>query len=285
MPVLKRKVELHKLTISGVGDDTDYAALVRMARGQAGDLSQVVLRSGGKSHALYSADVAGTDLRLRFMSFTTGHRPDILDTQDFSVEPNPLPPNTTGVEWTHVLGRNVEDRFVLALERFQAGIWPATVERYLQWLIDENLPDLPNVVISIEAIPGERFIQRLNALHRITKATVRTVRPNPGWPDFETELASESEESDAKKTDVTMTARRNGSLNKQRGIVGAIKSLFGRQELDYAAVEGTRGDARDAFNTQRLGKSATVEFPLDAQGQVRHDIAWRQLGEVVDEQV
>lgn len=286
MATVERRIELHKVTISGLGDDEDYARFLRRTRRAVPALNQAVMRSGGKSHALFSAESVGASLRLRFMSYTTGHRPDILDTEDFSVEPNPLPRNSTGVEWTHVLGRRLGNGYVFAMERFQAGIWPTTVERYLQWLIDEHAPaadEDDDIVVNIEAVPGERFIQRLNSLDRITKATVRTVRPNPGWPDLETEVAYESQQSDAKKTDLTMTARRKGTLNKQRGIVGAIKRLFGERQLDFAAVEGTKGDAREKFNTARLGKSEKVEFLLDDQGQVVHDIAWQQLGEVIDE--
>lgn len=199
-----------------------------------------------KSHGLKEARLINNRLRLRFFSFTTGHRPDILDTEDFNFTPNPLAPTQTGVEWTHVLGRLVNDRYLLLIERVQTGIHPGTIERYLQWMIDEFYKPLVSgdgedrepVTINLEAEPGEEFIQRLNSLSSVKKATIRVVRPNPGWADLESELAGEAEESDARKSEITMIARRRGSLSMDRGIITAIRNLFKQQNLDYAAIQG-----------------------------------------------
>src|SRR3989339_1130519 len=142
-------------------------------------------------------------LRLRFFSYTTGHRPDILDTERFNLTPNPLGPNQTGVEWTHALGGLVNNRYLLLIEKVQTGIHPGTIEKYLQWMIDECYEppvsgtdeDREPVTINLEVEPGEEFIQRLNSLSRVRKATVRVVRPHPGWADLESELAEEALQS------------------------------------------------------------------------------------------
>ena len=110
------------------------------------------------------------------------------------------------------------------------------------------------------------------------------MRPNPGWHDLEKELGEEAAESDAHKTDVQMTARRNESLSKRKGIVAAIRNLFSSKSLGFAAVEGKRGKETDSFTTEKLGRHATLSFPLDAQGQVRHHDAWHKLGEMLDKQ-
>lgn len=55
----------------------------------------------------------------------------------FSIGENPLTPNQTNVEWTHVLGGVKAERYVLLIERNVGGLWPSTMERYLQWMIDE----------------------------------------------------------------------------------------------------------------------------------------------------
>lgn len=85
-----------------------------------------------------------------------------------------------------------------------------------QYAPDTDPEDGEAITVSVEAEAGEEFLSRLNGLTRVSKAVVRTVRPNPGWSDLETELAREASASDAHKTEVTMTARRRGSCSVER---------------------------------------------------------------------
>jgi len=256
-------------------------------------LSNAVWDHGDKSHALYEAKFIDRRLRLRFLSYTTGYRPDILDTEGYSLTPNPLADTQTGVEWTHILGGRVNGRYLVLCEKVQPGIWPGTLEGYLQWMIDkvhgqewtgDEGEDEENITISLEPEPGSEFIERINRLSRVKSATVRTVRPNPGWRDLETELAGEADASKAQKADVTMTAKREASLAKNKGIVQAIKDLFAARALDYAAVEGERNGQEDHFNSKKLVERKRVSFTLDAGGQVEQRDAWQKLNDMLDRQ-
>lgn len=296
MPTRRRKIEVHRLTISGLVSPNEYAAFLSQLHGRVGALKDTVWERGEKSHGLHEASVHHARLRLLFFTFTTGYRPDILDTEAFSIQPNPLAESQTGIEWTHVLGGVKNDRFLLVLEKSQPGIWPSVIEGYLQWLIDEYFVAQENeeqgedgdeqepLTVSVEAEPGEEFIRRLDALDRITKATVRTVRPNPGWADLQTELGAEATESDAHKAEVVMTARRKESLRKDRGIIAAIKRLFRARTLNHASIEGELGSEKESFSTERLGRQAHLTFNLDERGQVQHADAWNKLGQMFDQQ-
>lgn len=285
MALKRRWVEVHRLTISGLEQGTGYGSFVRNTRSEIETLADAVRDQGGKSHALYEAKVINSRLRLRFLSFTTGYRPDILDTEAYSVEPNPLDDTQTGVEWTHALGGRVNGRYLLLCEKVQSGIWPSGIEHYLQWMIDkvhgqewigEEEDDEENITVSMEPEPGAAFVQRINDLSRVRVATVRTVRPNPGWKDLETELAGEADDSKAQKADVTMVARRDASLAKNKGIVQAIKSMFKSKELDYAAIEGERDGQKDHFTTKNLVERRRLSLRLDEGGQVDHSDASRR---------
>ncbi|MDI6795719.1 MAG: hypothetical protein QMD09_02185, partial [Desulfatibacillaceae bacterium] len=225
MPRIQRKIEVYCLTISGLPEGTAYGPFLDGLRGQTRPVSQMVKKENGKSHALNESQMRNHRLRMRFLSFTKGHRPDVLDTNQFSLQPNPLTPEQTNVEWTHVLGGVKNGRYMLLIERNHSGIWPTALERYVQWMIDEFYEPEPiegeeeqePVTVSLEAVPGQEFIERLNDLDRIMEATVRVVRPNPGWADLENELGGVAQASDAHKSEVTMKARRNESLNDQGG--------------------------------------------------------------------
>lgn len=285
MAMKRRWVEVHKLTISGLEDGTRYGSFLRSTRREIDALSDAVWNHGGKSHALHRATIKDKRLRLRFLSFTTGYRPDILDTEGYSISPNPLGETQTGVEWTHVLGGKVNGRYLLLCEKVQSGIWPSTIESYLQWMIDnvygqqwtgDNGEDDENITVNLESEPGSAFIQRINGLSRVRQATVRTVRPNPGWADLASELAGEADQSRAQKADVTMTARREDSLAKNKGIVQAIKEMFKSKELDYAAIEGEKDGQPDHFNTTKLVERKRLSFRLDDDGQVQTRDAWHK---------
>lgn len=294
MALKRRWIEVHRLTISGLDDGTAYGSLLRNTRNKIEKLENTVRDQGGKSHALYEAKVIKSRLRMRFLSYTTGYRPDILNTDGYAIEPNPLADSQTGVEWTHVLGARANGRYLLLCEKVQSGIWPSSIESYLQWMIDkvhgqewvgDEEEDDENITVSLEPEAGAAFVKRIDDLTRVRLATVRTVRPNPGWKDLENELAGEADDSKAQKADVTMTARREASLSKTKGIVGAIKSMFANKELDYAAIEGEREDGqKDHFTTKNLVERRRLSLKLDEGGQVEHSDAWTRLGEMMDQQ-
>ncbi|BCA53476.1 hypothetical protein W02_06160 [Nitrospira sp. KM1] len=288
MPTKQRKVEVYRLTISGLEQDSNYGRFVLDVRRKARRLSDLAMKAGDKSYVLSEAKLEHNYLRLRFMSFTKGYRPDVLDTEAFHVQPNPLTDTQTSVEWTHLLGRRCGVRYMMLIERNQRGIWPSSVEHYLQWMIDkfhnENTSNAAEpVTVSLEAEPGPEFIRRLGTLDRITEATVRIVRPNPGWQDLDTELGIVARESDAHKAEVTLRARRRSSLKRQGGFIQWIRSKLGRGELGYAAIKGRRGVERDSFNTEKLGKHALLDFEINDRGQVTTTDVWTKMTRMMDD--
>ena len=291
MATKRRKIEVHRLTISGLEDDASYVEFLRNLRGQF-DLHEDATQKGRtKSHVLWDCvRHQNGRLRMRFISFSKGFRPDILDTEDYEIGPTPLEESQTGVEWTHCLAGESGARFLMLVEKHQGGIYPRSIETYLNWMIGKSDQprqatddeELAEVLVSLEAEPGEEFIARLDALTRIKAATYRIVRPNPGWADLENELGTQAADSQAHKADISMNASRGGTLNRVRGIIAAIRQRFQAQQLDYAQIDGERDGRSDKFNTEQLGRHAFIEFETDAQGQIDHGNAWRKLNQMFD---
>ena len=291
MPTRQRKIEVHRLTISGLPSGTPYGAFLRNLRGRTRPVAEMVMKAGEKSHALNEAVLRNHRLWLRFLSYTKGHRPDVLDTDQFALQPNPLTPSQTNVEWTHILGALTGERYVLLIERNPNGIWPSAVERYLQWAVDRFYEppeeegqdgDREPVTINLEPEPGPEFLAQMEALDRVTEATVRVVRPNPGWHDLQSELGEKAGESDARKVDLTMTARRRASLSKNGGIVNWIRNAFAGGELGFAAIKGRRAGQTESFNTEKLGRHARLDIEMDERGQIVAEDAWTKFSEMMD---
>lgn len=283
-----RRVDVHRLTISGLPEGIGYGDVLKDARETFDSLGDAVLKgSGHRSYAVHTVQVQDGVFRVLFLSYRTGYRPDILDTSDFTITPNPLPETQTGVDWTHAVGGWKGDRYVLLVERVGMGVYESVVERYLQWMLDrsglhpaggDNAP-----VVSVQPEPGEEFASKVEALDRIRAATIRRVRPNPGWRDLDMELAEQAEESDAKNADLTMRARNRQSLSRRAGIVAAILSKARDNDLDYARVEGKRGGVDEVVDTRQVRKQEWVSLELDEQGQVKHTDAWQKLTTVYRE--
>lgn len=119
-------------------------------------------------------------------------------------------------------------------------------------------------------------------MYKITEATVRIVRPNPGFSDLNTELGDQAGESDARRAEITMAARRNASLSKERGIIAWIRERFSQNSLGFAAIKGRRGNQVETFNTEKLGKHVMINIEMDDRGQIIADDAWAKLSEMMD---
>jgi len=99
---------------------------------------------------------------------------------------------------------------------------------------------------------------------------------------LQTELGVKAEESDARKADLTMTARRRASLSTESGIIDWIRKAFGEKELGFAAIKGRRGRQKESFTTEKLSTHAMLDIELDDRGQILADDAWAKLSEMMD---
>ncbi len=287
----RRKLELYRLTISGLNDDVDYQSFLMKLWKNLHDREEKIFESGDKSHALDQLQRKKGNLWMQFFSYAEGERPDVIDTEDLSIHDNPLGESETFLHWTHGLGKQLKDRYVLLLERVQTGIWPSKVEQYFQWLLDhpENEsdalkatadPDEP-ISVSLELEADKSFMKLVNSMDRIVSATVRIVRPNPGWQDYDKLLGEEARDSDAKFAEVTMKARRGASLAKRDGIVQAMRDLDSHNKLGKAVVEGDIDEERKTVSTESHGKSQYKYLATNENGNVAHDAALDKLFETL----
>ena len=289
----RRKIEVYRLTIAGLKPNVDYLSLLRRAWNGINDGQKVVLTIGGRSHVLHELKQTQKVLWLQFISYSEGERPEVINTKSLSIKRNPLSANETQLYWTHAVVAARKDRVNMLIERVQTGIWPTRIEEYLQWLFD--LPDNQKLLAEVQADPREpltvnleletdkSFMKQVLGMERIIAATVRIVRPNPGWKDYEDLLSKEALASDAKHADVGMHARRNASLRKNDGIVQAIKDLDQQNRLGRAVVEGEVDKERTTISTDQHGKSKYMYLPTDSDGNVEHDAALMKFLEYLDE--
>ena len=66
----QRKIEVHRLTISGLPEGTAYGRFLRNLRGGARPVAEMVMKAGEKSHAINEASLLNRRLQIRFFSYT-----------------------------------------------------------------------------------------------------------------------------------------------------------------------------------------------------------------------
>lgn len=292
----RRKLELYKLTISGMRDDVDYQEFLFSLWANLGNRQGRIFTPGGKGHSLDQLREIQGHLWFQFFSFSEGERPEVLDTEDMSISENPLTDSEALLHWTHALGKRLLDRYVILLERVQTGIWPTKVEHYLQWLIDNPTnkqiatratanSDEP-ISVSLELEPDASFLKVIDSMERVISASVRIVRPNPGWGDYEDLLSDEAKDSDAHSAEVTMNARRGASLSMTDGIIEAMREGYRKNKLGRAVVEGDVDGERKRVTTASHGKSQYKYLETNENGNVLHQAAldkfFEALGKMTD---
>ncbi|WP_435019136.1 hypothetical protein TA3x_001128 [Tundrisphaera sp. TA3] len=289
MPI-NRKVEVHKLTISGLPVGTSYGELLANLRAGVVSPDLIAFKLGERERLLYSAEYLNSRLRMRFASYKPGFKPDVIDINALEVAPNPIGPDQTPIDWTHVLGGSKGSRYVLLIESHQGSIRPRQIHEYLQSMIDNTYIPAPNsgpartpATVNLEAEPSSEFAQEIDRLDRITQATVRVVESNPGWLDHQSELALLSEESNAGKAEVTLFSKFGKSLDFAKGIIGVIKEKLADHTLDGAKVSGVNDGQEVNLNTRVSVRVRRLVFESDASGQVDERDAWLKLSAMMDD--
>lgn len=295
--MVKAKIEYYRLTISGLPEVTDYNQLLLNIVKKKSVIERVIKRNT-KSHSIYKLQTSRNGIFLRFMSYAKGYRPDILNTDNFTIHANPLKPVETNVDWTHTYGFYPDSdmkRYIIMVERNFNGLWASSLEYYLDKIITLHYKDIQEEIITqyrdfnysqidvaLDPVPGDEFLQRVQALNRIKEVKLRVTRPNPGWGDLESMLADEADDSKAHRYELSMNAKRGKSLEKKTGIVKYILDLFRKKSLGYASFKGETGGKRDEFSTENLGKVSFIDLETDSFGQVNPEDAFEKLSSVAE---
>ena len=272
--IITRTMELHHFTISGIGKKQNYCVFLQKLLSEAVADGVPVLKLGGKSHVLSEVVEArdGEEYSyMRFYSYKTGSRPDIITITSQHIEESPLSVDQTFIEWTHALIISVQHVWYLGIEKNSQGIFPKSIEKYLQWLCDKYInTDGKDVSISVEPVPSAEFIERLKALSSVKKATIRYARPNPcDWDELESSILQGADESYATKAKVEMSSGKNAGLSQTSGIVKEIRDKYEQHTLGYASIEGVTAEGKnDMFNTSKLITKDTVSTEVDDNGRI-----------------
>jgi hypothetical protein len=132
---------------------------------------------------------------------------------------------------------------------------------------DRNLA--PNPTISVLPLVSKSFTAEVYSLQRIKSATMVLAQPNMSWRDQADSLISQAAaDSNAASVTLGASARPNGSLVKEAGIVAEINDMVGERfsPLRSAKIVGRRaGESKDrTVSTRSHARREDVELPEEA---------------------
>lgn len=146
---------------------------------------------------------------------------------------------------------------ISAIEYVRSG--PKMID-FMEVLSEEcvKITQSHNAQIALSPIIEENFLKEINNFERIRQVKVIFNRPNPGWGDISI-LCDELDGSGDVKREVVLTAARNGSIQKNQGILQHLKSLIrsGRSPVSNVVVTGKRPG--DAGETQVSSEKSEVK--------------------------
>jgi hypothetical protein len=155
-------------------------------------------------------------------------------------------------------------RFVVAEQR-RPGVGAGELARALSRIGREAGFDGRLTITLTPVVRSEDFEAELAEYARIKAVSVVVTRPNYDWDDHAVELTELAAESNAGKAELTMSASRGQSLEREAGIIQQVRELLAdaRTPVQDVKLTGRRRNSRQDTSV-RLGKhteSEEVQLP------------------------
>ena len=113
---------------------------------------------------------------------------------------------------------------LVVIERRRPGLTASDIARALS-AMGQSIGFAQDLVIDLNPVASESFLEELNELARIRKAAVVVARPNFDWTDNATRLTDYAADSNGQAAEVETSPARGGSLSPNKGSVADIKNL------------------------------------------------------------
>jgi hypothetical protein len=142
--------------------------------------------------------------------------------------------------------------------------------------------------LTVVPVPQRSFADSLDRFSIIKSASIKVVEPNQDWTrDYKNLLSRMSDASSAGSGDITLHARRRGTLSKTRGIIAYLKEMVsGRAApaVEGATVTGVReGEtAESSVSLKKHVETRVVRPRLLPSGQVDEGDVEVKLREYLD---
>jgi hypothetical protein len=194
----------------------------------------------------------------------------LLDLEDGTEEERPLEPGKIVTRKT--LGLIDPVKRIAVVQFVQQGARAGQIALLLEKLARRADPErYSELSLEFTPLPAEEFLEALAEFSTIKSASLRFARPNYDWEEYGETFQTLGQESGANTLEVQASARRNGSLNKDGGIIGLLRDVVrkGRSMLKTATVTGNTPDAAGIV-TLRLDKhieTMQAEVPVTSSGQ------------------
>jgi hypothetical protein len=245
---------------------------------------------GAKEHMLHQAEIKDKRLRLIFISYALGDRPDVINTSNMQVEPSPLKKSQAIVTYTHAIAYQGSEEPRVLLEIVNTGIGAGAccvcLGNLLTDCLQKNDPENKSRVrVYMKPITGEEdFFERLKKSDRVVSFTIRFPRhENPGISSAINNLSAKMNESNVGSAEVTSRPIAGETLPTDKGIIPHGKNLKAQNEVEYFRAETVTNNRTDKLRSNKMDEKYVVKAEVIDNRRVNSNDMFGQLSRIVEE--
>jgi hypothetical protein len=143
--------------------------------------------------------------------------------------------------------------------------------------------------LSLVPVVEASFVEALDRFRIIKTASVRIARPNQDWTnDLDNLMAQMAADSNARSSEVTLSAPRNGSLSRIRGLIAYLKEMVLGQAVSVQAAKITGIREGESENTSislnNYVQKQVVNIPRDVTGHADEEAVEVKIAEFLSNQ-
>jgi hypothetical protein len=268
IPTKKVKVELYSIHGHIADQPVDYVKLISFVSSLDANARTEIF--GERFTRIHLAPDEGE--RFFFAAYTGSSDATflVLDLEASTEEERGLETGKVIVRKT--LGLIDPERREAVVQLVHNGIRASQIAPFIERIARRASPQLyDRLSLELAPIAGASFLEELEEFEKIQAARMRLSRPNYDWEEYGETLEALGQDSGAKNLEVAAVANRNGTLNKDSGIIGLLKDLIRRSRsiIKSASVRGLLADQSGliTLNLDRHIEARTVEVPVSSTGQ------------------
>jgi hypothetical protein len=278
-----RKLEVFGLNAHDAGEAIgDYKALFKILEKTPPE--DRVHQTTGSALALQEVEIKGTRVRLLAYEGPPGVYPLILNTAKAKTRLQKLEVGEVVATGTHAEIDLMTRRAVIEFN--QRGAKAHELALLIQEVAQRE-GNFDSLVVEVAPIVTDTFLDEIDKFGRIQLANLSVIKPNVDWDDHYNHITAVAGESGGHRIAVEISAGRNESLERDKGIISYIKSLVSSKApvIKNARVGGTMPG--ESYMTQvslaNHIQSRRVDVLLGLGGHVDHDDMSKKVHEYLSE--
>lgn len=281
MITVQRTFKLFRLDVDNVPSDISLVSALEVYAGRC--MSETLpLSWRSRYHLVHDVKKRGALLLMVFASYAIGDHPDVINTTNMAIQPNPLSDDQEMITYSHAVVWQGTSGYLLLLDTIRGGFSKGGMDKFLKECFRSMGVSAPIDMVAVS--PEEDFYTRVRNFDRVVSFSIRFKRhDNPGISRALNNIADKADEAGAASVETVTKSFRGGSLSVDKGMIPWGKEQMELGEVDRLSAEGYLNDRECRLSTDRLDQKYVVNVEAGRNGKPRSADLFKQLSDIVEE--